>query len=128
MSKRMLIGLVAALVCAGLVPKPADAGTYPVVACLADSSKFRTHAFTDFATRGMKIRRACGSRVRSMRGLYAANVVRRGSVPRNSRAVLTLRAPAGMQFASLDWSGSARRTDCRYEIEMAAVGPRSRAG
>ena len=42
----------------------------------------------------------------------------------NSRAVLTLRAPAGMQFASLSWTGSARRTDCRYEIEMAAVGPR----
>lgn len=123
MSKRVLIGVLAVLAIGVFVPKPAEAGTYPVVACLADSSKFRTHAFSDLHTRGMTVRRACGSRVRGTRGLFAGNVVRRGSVPRNSRALATLTAPAGMRFASLNWTGSARRTDCRYEIELSAVGP-----
>ena len=123
MNKRVLIGVIAVLVAGCFAPRPAEAGTYPVVACLADSSKFRTHAFSDYATRGMRIRRACGSRVRRSRGIFAGNVVRRGSVPRNSRALMTLRAPAGMRFSSLNWTGSARRSDCRYEIEMAAIGP-----
>ncbi len=124
MSRRILmVGLLAALAFNDFGTQPAEAGTYPVVACLADSARFRTHAFTDFATRGMRIRRACGSSVRGARGMYAGNVVRKGGVPRNSRAELTLRPPAGMRFATLNWTGSARRTDCRYEIEMAAVGP-----
>ena len=40
-----------------------------------------------------------------MRGIFAGNVVRRGSVPANSRALLTLRAPAGMRFSSLELDG-----------------------
>ena len=37
--------------------------------------------------------------------------------------MLTLSAPAGMQFSTLDWSARVRRTDCNYEIEVAATGP-----
>lgn len=121
--KRLMIGVLTVVAAGSFGSRPAQAGTYPVVACLSDSAKFRTHAFTDFATRGMKIRRACGSGVRGTRGMFAGNVVRRTGVPRNSRAELTLRPPAGMRFVTLNWSGSVRRSDCRYQIEMAAVGP-----
>ncbi len=124
MSKRVLIGVLGVLAVAGFLPTAAEAGTYPVVACQSDGRAFRTHAFTDFATRGMRIRRACRSGAPSLRrGLIAANVVRRGGVTRNARAVLTLRAPAGMQFSTLEWSARVRRTDCNYEMEVAATGP-----
>jgi hypothetical protein len=37
----------------------AVAGEYSVAACQADPLGFSTRAFDDFATRGMKTRRAC---------------------------------------------------------------------
>ena len=123
MNKKIGIGILVVLATGSFAAKPAEAGTYPVVACMADANRFRTHAFSDFANRGMKIRRACGSSVsRAKRGLLAGNVVRKGSVARNSRAELTLAAPAGMSFSKLEWRGRVRRADCNYGIEIAAIG------
>ena len=72
----------------------------------------------------MNVKRRCQPRVRGTRGLYVGNNVQGTGVPRNSRAVATLSPPPGMSFVNLNWTGSARRTDCRYAIEMSAVGPR----
>lgn len=124
MRPRMWVAVAALLVLVAMSPPSARAGTYPVVACLADVGKFRTHAFTDFATRGMRITRACGNRVRHpRRGLFAGNIVRKGTVASASRATLTLYAPVGMVFEKLEWTGDIRRTDCRYDIRIRARGP-----
>ncbi len=123
MSKRVLIGVLGGLIVASFAPTSAQAGSYPVVACLSDAGRFRTHAFAEFHTPGMSVKRKCQPGVQGTRGLYVGNTVRGRGVPRNSRAVATLNPPPGMSFVNLNWTGSARRTDCRYEIEMSAIGP-----
>src|SRR5438067_218602 len=94
----------------------AVAGEYAVANCQADPLNFSTRAFDDFATRGMKIRRACDPEGPGLRGLITSNVVRGGRVRRGAVAMAMLSAPAGTRFTSFRWAGTARRRDCRYAL------------
>jgi hypothetical protein len=107
---------------------PAAAGTYTVNACVAERFGFSTQAFVDFPalgipTGGMYMRRACAPTDAAPFGLVAGNVVRSGRVKAGHQAGFVLDAPPGTSFLELKWSGKARRRDCRYAIQMYAVGP-----
>ena len=56
--------IVLSIVLAGTVSAPA-AGQFTVASCQADRLNFSTTAFSDFATRGMRIRRACNPEARA---------------------------------------------------------------
>ena len=101
----------------------AVAGEFSVANCQADPLNYSTRAFEDFATRGMKINRACDPEGPGLRGLITSNVVRRGRVPRGAVALTAISAPAGTRFTSFRWAGSARRRDCRYALQLFAIGP-----
>jgi hypothetical protein len=113
-----LIGLVLAL-----APGRAVAGEFEVASCQADQLSFSTQAFGDFASRGMRIRRACNPEGPGLRGLITANVIQRGRVPRGAVALVTLSAPSGSHLTSFRWAGTARRRDCRYALQLYADGP-----
>ena len=102
---------------------PATANEYTINACQADRTNFSTNAFEDFATRGMMWKRACDPEGPGLRGLVTANVVRSGRVARGARSYFVMRAPAGTRFARLNWSGQARRRDCRYALQLWASRP-----
>ena len=104
-------------------PMAAVAGEFSVANCQADPLNYSTRAFEDFATRGMKIKRACDPEGPGLRGLITSNVVRRGRVPRGAVALAAISAPAGTRFTSFRWAGSARRRDCRYALQLFAIGP-----
>lgn len=109
-----------------LLAVPADgaqAGELQVAACQADSLTFSTQAFDDFATRGMKIKRACNPEGPGLRGLITANVVQRGRVHRGARAIVSITAPDGTRFTRFRWAGTIRRRDCRYALQLYATGP-----
>ena len=55
------------------------AGEFTVASCQADRVNFSTTAFSDFATRGMTIRRACNPEGPGLRGLVTANATGRGA-------------------------------------------------
>src|SRR3954447_10106409 len=101
----------------------ASAGEFTVAACQADRANYSTTAFNDFATRGMRIRRACNPEGPGMRGLVTGNSTSRETVPRGSVAMVALSAPAGTRFTKFRWAGTARRTDCRYALQIYAEGP-----
>ena len=103
--------------------RSAWAGQFTVASCQADQLNFSTTAFGDFATRGMKIVRACNPEGPALRGLVTANVVQAGSVPRGAASIATINAPAGTTFTTLRWAGSARRRDCRYALQLYADVP-----
>jgi hypothetical protein len=107
---------------------PAAAGTYTVNACAAERFGFSTQAFIDFPalgipTSGMYMRRACAPTDAAPFGLVAGNVVRSGRVRRGHQAGFVLDAPPGTSFLELKWSGRVRRRDCRYALQMYAIGP-----
>lgn len=106
-----------------VAPPQAAAGEFSINACQADRGSFSTAAFEDFATRGMRWKRACDPTGKGLRGLVTSNVLRGGKVPRGSRAILSLRAPAGTRFVRFRWSGQARRRDCRYALQLYADRP-----
>ena len=106
-----------------LLAGAASAGQFTVASCQADRAGFSTTAFNDFATRGMTIKRACNPEGPGIRGLVTANATRRGRVPRGSVALVAISAPAGTRFTTFRWAGSARRTDCRYSLQLYAAGP-----
>ena len=112
----------AALVLA-VAPGHARAANYTVGNCTADPTNYNTQAFGDFATRGMKIRRACSPQGDGVRGLIIGNVVRRGRVKQGARAELVLTAPAGTHFVEYRWSGRPIRADCRYAMKMWGEAP-----
>ncbi len=113
-------------VLAGLAaPRSAAAGEYTIYACQAEGAGYVSSAFENFATRGMKWRRACNPLGPGLRGLVTANVPRAGRVPRGAQAGFVLNAPPGTTFSSLRWSGHARRRDCRYALQLYAVRPDS---
>src|SRR4051795_5957745 len=89
----------------------ATAGEFAVANCQADPLNFSTRAFDDFATRGMKIRRACDPEGPGLRGLITSNVVRSGRVQRGAVAMATISAPPGTEFRTFRWAGTARRRD-----------------
>ncbi|MDP8909347.1 MAG: hypothetical protein M3N47_09590, partial [Chloroflexota bacterium] len=101
----------------------AVAGQFAVASCQADRVNFSTIAFNDFATRGMRIRRACNPEGPGMRGLITANASGRTAVPRGAVAMVTITAPTGTRFTTFRWAGTARRSDCRYALQLYAQGP-----
>jgi hypothetical protein len=106
---------------------PAAAGTYTVNACAAERFGFASQAFVDFGsigipTSGMYMKRACAPTDAAPFGLVAGNVVRSGRVRRGNQAGFVLDAPPGASFLELKWSGRVRRRDCRYALQMYAVG------
>src|SRR5688572_12354225 len=106
---------------------PATAAEYTINACQADRANYSTHAFEDFATRGMMWKRACDPEGPGLRGLVTANVVRSGRVARGARSYFVMRAPVGTRFARFSWSGQARRRDCRYALQLWASRPDGQA-
>lgn len=100
-----------------------EASEFTINACHADRGNYSTQAFEDFATRGMMWKRACDPEGPGLRGLVTANVVRSGRVPRGARSYFVMRAPDGTRFARLNWSGQARRRDCRYALQLWASRP-----
>jgi hypothetical protein len=101
----------------------AAAGEFSVANCQADPLNFSTRAFDEFATRGMKIKRACDPEGPGLRGLITSNVVRGGRVQRGAVAMVTISAPLGTRFTSFRWAGTARRRDCRYALQLYAEAP-----
>ncbi|MGI8846360.1 MAG: hypothetical protein ACR2HC_09365, partial [Thermoleophilaceae bacterium] len=116
----LLLGVLTLLSAGAAFAAP---GTYEVRSCLSDTGRFSSRAFTQAATRGMRIRRACAPRGPGERGLVTGNVVRRSSVKPRSRASVQLAAAPGTVFTTFTWSGETRRTDCGYAIQLYAVIP-----
>src|SRR5215207_1343006 len=117
----LLVAGTAALL-AGL-PGRAAAGEYAVANCQADPLGYSTRAFADFASRGMKIRRACDPEGPGRRGLITGNVARAGRVPRGAVAAVIISAPPGTRFTRFRWAGTAQRRDCRYALQLYAEAP-----
>lgn len=118
----VLVGVAAALLTV-LSADRAAAGEFAVANCQADPLNFSTRAFDEFATRGMKIRRACDPEGPGLRGLITSNVVRGGEVERGAVALAIITAPSGTRFTTFRWAGSARRSDCRYALQLWADAP-----
>jgi RHS repeat-associated protein len=120
-----LVGILAAVVLAlGLAtPGPARAGEYTISICQADEAGYVSSAFEQFATRGMKWRRACDPRGDGLRGLVTANVPDGGRVEKGAQSGFILNAPPGTSFSRFRWSGEARRRDCRYALQLFADSP-----
>lgn len=117
---RSSIVAVAACCLIGIAAPDASAGSYTVRTCNAAPGIFSTQAFGDFATRGMRIRRACNPEGPGRRGLLVGNVPRRGKVPFAARSILTLIAPPATHFKRYEWSGELRRRDCGYALQVYA--------
>jgi hypothetical protein len=114
--------VVLALNFLGLSPGTASAGEFTIATCQADGS-YSSGAFEDFATRGMKWRRACNPLGPGLRGLVTANVAGEGHVAKGSQSTFVLEAPPETTFSRLRWSGYAHRRDCRYALQLYAVRP-----
>src|SRR3954468_17504008 len=117
-----IVVMLAVVLCA-LMTGEAAAGECRVASCQADRLNFSTQAFSDFATRGMKIKRACNPEGPGLRGLITANVVDRGRVARGALALASMNAPPGTRFTSFRWAGTVRRRDCRYALQLYADAP-----
>lgn len=125
---RITIAVLAPAVLVVLVASgPARAGEFEVASCQADRLNYGTQAFGDFATRGMKIRRACNPEGTGIRGLVTSNVIRRARIDKGSTAAATIKAPPGTTFTTFRWAGSARRVDCRYSLQLYADVPGRKA-
>src|SRR3954468_3638214 len=125
-STRLQIALLALLLLA--LPAGARAGEFHVASCQADRLNFSTTAFADFATRGMRIRRACNPEGPGLRGLVTANSSGRGTVPRGAVALVATSAPTGTRFTTFRWAGSLRRRDCRSGLPLRAAALRGGTG
>lgn len=121
-TRSFLLALVAAVALVAM-PRPATAGEYTILACQADGAGYASTAFEDFATKGMKWRRACGPYGPELRGLVTANVARDGRVAKGAQSAFVLDAPPGTTFSRLRWSGHAHRRDCRYALQLYAERP-----
>lgn len=118
-----LAGILAALIIALASPGTAAAGEYTISICQADEAGYVSSAFEDFATRGMKWRRACNPLGPGLRGLVTVNVPGTGRVPRGAQSGFVLSAPPGTAISRLRWSGVAHRRDCRYALQLYAERP-----
>ncbi|MBS1863287.1 MAG: hypothetical protein JSS68_16440 [Actinobacteria bacterium] len=116
--------VITALSLAALSPATtsARAGQFTIATCQANG-EYSSGAFADFATRGMKWRRACNPLGPGLRGLVTANVPGEGHVAQGSQSAFVLEAPPATTFSSLNWSGYAHRRDCRYALQLYAVLP-----
>ena len=116
-----VLAVIACGICA--VAAPAKAGTYTVNVCGAASS-YQSQAFSDFATRGMRLKRACDPEGGpTLRGLVTSNVLRSGRVKRGSQSRFVFQAPAATSLLALKWSGDWFRRDCRYALQVYALKP-----
>jgi hypothetical protein len=113
---------IAILALQGISASLAAAGEFTIASCQANGS-FSSGAFQDFATRGMKWRRACNPLGPGLRGLVTANVAGEGHVAVGAQSAFVLEAPPGTTFTKLRWSGAAHRRDCRYALQFYAVDP-----
>jgi hypothetical protein len=118
-----LAAVLAALLVGFVAPGTAAAGEYTISICQADEAGYVSSAFEDFATRGMKWRRACNPLGPGLRGLVTANVPGTGRVPRGAQSGFVLSAPPGTAISRLRWSGVAHRRDCRYALQLYAERP-----
>jgi hypothetical protein len=113
--------IAAAAVAVGLAaPGRATAGEYTIFACQAEGADYASGAFEDFATRGMKWRRACNPLGHGLRGLVTANVPGTGQIADGAQSAFVLPAPPGTTFSRLRWSGHVHRRDCRYALQLFA--------
>jgi hypothetical protein len=121
-SRSLLIALTMAIASLA-APGPAIAGEYTISICQADDAGYVSTAFENFATRGMKWRRACDPVAPGLRGLVSSNVMGDGRVPAGAQSGFLLDAPPGTTLSRLRWSGEARRRDCRYALQFFALRP-----
>ena len=117
-----LVVVLTAIALPAFAPVDARAGEFTVATCQADGS-YSSGSFEDFATRGMKWRRACNPLGPGLRGLVTANVAREGHVAKGSQSAFVLEAPPETTLSRLRWSGYAHRRDCRYALQLYAVRP-----
>jgi hypothetical protein len=122
-SLAVLAAMLAVVLVGFAAPGTAAAGEYTIYACQADEAGYVSSAFENFATRGMKWRRACNPLGPGLRGLVTANVPGTGRVPRGAQSGFVLNAPPGTTFSRLRWSGHAHRRDCRYALQLYAERP-----
>jgi hypothetical protein len=118
-----LAAAVVVAVVALAIPSRAAAGEFTIQACQADAGDFASTAFEDFATRGMKWRRACNPLGPEPRGLVTSNVVRSGRVAHGAQSAFVMNAPPDTTFSRLRWSGHIQRRDCRYTLQLYAERP-----
>ena len=114
----LLVALAIALV-GSAYPGRAEAGEFTIDACQADAGNFASGAFENFATRGMRWRRACNPLGPGLRGLVTANVTR--GRPRGQRSAIGLRprrAPGHLVLAAA-LVGS--RASARLPLRAAAL-------
>jgi hypothetical protein len=104
-------------------PGRAAAGEFTITDCGADGANYATAAFEDFATRGMRWRRACDPQGPGLRGLVTSNVAGSGRVAEGSQSGFVMEAPPGTTFSRFRWSGAMHRRDCRYALQVYAVRP-----
>jgi 5-hydroxyisourate hydrolase-like protein (transthyretin family) len=104
-------------------PGRATAGEFTITDCGADGGSYATTAFEDFATRGMRWRRACDPQGPGLRGLVTANVAGSGRVAEGAQSAFVMEAPPGTTFSRFRWSGAMHRRDCRYALQVYAVKP-----
>lgn len=123
LSTRSLLAVALLAALALVLPRSATAGEYTILACQADGAGYASTAFEDFATRGMRWRRACYPPGPGLRGLVTANVAREGRVARGAQSMFMLNAPPDTTFSRLRWSGYAHRRDCRYALQLYAERP-----
>lgn len=121
---RLVLAVVLSMAFLGATAAPpAVAGEFTISACQADRGNFSTGAFDDFATRGMRWKRACNPQGPGLRGLLTGNVVRSGRIARGARSVFVLNAPPGTVISRYRWSGHAQRRDCRFALQLYAERP-----
>lgn len=123
--RRLIATLAAFAVTAvgvAISPLPAAAGEFTIASCQANGA-FSSGAFQDFATRGMKWRRACNPLGPGLRGLVTANASGEGHVQVGAQSAFVLEAPPDTTMTKLRWSGAAHRRDCRYSLQFYAVKP-----
>lgn len=119
-----LAAIMVAVLALGLAgPSSARAGEYTISTCQADAAGYVSSAFENFATRGMKWRRACNPLGPGLRGLVTSNVARTGRVEKGAQSGFILNAPPGTTFSRFRWSGQAQRRDCRYALQLFAERP-----
>jgi hypothetical protein len=116
----VVASVLAAATLSAASPPSAAAGEFTISSCQANGA-FSSGAFENFATRGMKWRRACNPLGPGLRGLVTANVAGEGHVAVGSQSAFVLEAPPQTTMTNLRWSGEAHRRDCRYSLQLYAV-------
>jgi hypothetical protein len=117
-----------ALLVLAVAAPAAVAGEYSVGTCEADKTNYSARAFEPFATRGMKIRLACGRYGDGTRGMITSNVIRAGTVRPGALSQLSITAPPGTAMTKLIWVGEKHRADKRYALRIWAEVPGLRQG